>query len=100
MLSKMVTATMLSVGLGMTASAHSQTNTSNCCLFNLPCCEQGQACCHTSTVVECSPKDLACCDQAEKCCLDEKACCEKQLTECENGGNCCIEKPTANSPPQ
>ncbi len=86
MLSKMITATMLSVGLGITASAHSQTDTSNCCQLNLTCCEQGQACCITSSKAD--------------CCLTETTCCETKLSCCETGGNCCIESPTANSPPQ
>ncbi|QDT90123.1 hypothetical protein Pan161_17720 [Gimesia algae] len=100
MLSKMITATMLSVGLGVTASAHSQTDISNCCELNLACCIQGQTCCTTSTKADCCLKDLACCEQKVQCCLAEKTCCERQLSCCETGGNCCIESPTANSPPQ
>ncbi|QDU49363.1 hypothetical protein [Gimesia panareensis] len=101
MLTKIFTATVLSVGVGMTASASTQTTTihKNHCSLNLKSSQASLVCHQTNTRPDCCQTKLACCEHA----LQQQAAQNRWLESLETtrltGNAFHIERPTANSPP-
>ncbi len=111
MLMKIVAMTMLATGLAFTASGESTSEqltkdcckpdgSSECCVLELPCCDQqanvetGKSCCSKSSESVAQSKTLAfanaCCDpdRTADCCVLELPCCDGQDC-CGTGQECC-----------
>ncbi|WP_166827134.1 hypothetical protein [Thalassoroseus pseudoceratinae] len=78
-----------------------------CCVLDLPCCDDGQDCCETGE--SCCVEQLACCsdsalktetvaatanacctpDRSAECCVLDLPCCDGDQDCCQTGGECC-----------
>jgi hypothetical protein len=101
MLTKIFTATVLSVGVGVTASASTQATTSHThhCHPYLKSCQAGPAWLHTTTRADCSKTHLACCEHALQRQAAQNRWVESLSAKRLTGNAFLIERPTANSPP-
>lgn len=102
MLTKIFTATVLSVGVGVTASANTQATTSHThhCHPYLKSCQTGPAWLSTTPRTDGSKTHLACCELTLRQQAAQNRWLESLSANRLTGNAFLIARPTANSPPQ
>ncbi|MBN71595.1 MAG: hypothetical protein CME32_20225 [Gimesia sp.] len=101
MLTKIFTATVLSVGVSMSATASTQTSThlkQNCNPY-LKSCQAGSNCYQTQALPDCCKTNLACCEQALQLRTAEHTWVENLNATRLAGNAFLIERPLAHAPP-
>ena len=101
MLTKIFTATVLSVGVSMSATASTQTSNhhkQNCNPY-LKSCQAGSNSYQTQALPDCCKTNLACCDQALQLRTAQNTWVESLNATRLPGNGFLIERPLANAPP-
>jgi hypothetical protein len=87
MFTKVVTASVLSLGLVFAAFGAVNLKSKDCCEKSLACCKEGSACCKAEHADK-----LACCMGGKKCCADLRGCCSTAQKCCQEGeGKACCD---------